>query len=171
MRHVSRERGRLWGVARVELWRATEDGESPVWYPGKRGLVLEREQRVGNLITDVGLDWIADQLADVPALAALSHMELGTDGTPPLATDLALGAAIAGSRLALTDPVTQSGNEITWATFWDLGVATNPSIEEAGDFNAPAAGDMIGRIAIGPFDKTDEHVMKITRTVTFIRGE
>jgi hypothetical protein len=157
------------GTARVRLFRFGSGRREP-WYP-KGLLKLEHEQFVGNLITDVGLDWIADQLATVPVLAALSHMELGTDGTPPQATNLTLGAPIAGSRLALTNPVTQASNEIVWSTFWDLMVATNPSISEAGDFNAAAAGDMIGRIAIGPFPKTDEHVLLIERTVTIIRGE
>lgn len=169
MRVRSQERGRPRGEARIRLFRAGA-GEMLPWYP-KAPLLLEEEQHVGNLITDVGLAWIADQIAPVPALAALSHMELGTDGTPPVAGDVALGAAIAGSRLALTTPVVQVGNELTWATFWDLMVATNPAIAEAGDLNAPAAGDLISRIAIGPFDKTDEHVLLIERTITFIRSE
>lgn len=164
-----RDRGGVRGEARIRLYRAGGCDHQP-WYPG-RPLKLEEEQVVGNLITDVGLAWIADQLAATPVLAALSHQELGTDGTPPQATDTTLGAAIAASRLALTNAVTQLANEITWSTFWDLGVATNPAIAEAGDFNAAAAGTMIGRIAIGPFNKTDEHVLLIERTVTLIRGE
>lgn len=153
----------------MTLWRAHRGTRQP-WYPGGP-LELEREQVVNNLIVDIGLDWIADQLSDVPTLAKLSHMELGTDGTPPQATDLALGAAIAGSRIPMTVLPTASGSVLTWSAFWGLMVATNPSIREAGDFNAAAAGDMIGRIAIGPFDKSDEHVLLIERTVTFIRGE
>ena len=169
MRAHYRDRGSLRGEARIRLYRIG-GGKVLPWYP-HGPLLLEEDQTVGNLITDVGLGWIADQLAAVPALAAISHMELGTDGTPPQGTNTTLGAAIAGSRLAITNPVVRLANEITWSTFWGAGVATNPAVAEVATFNALVAGDMIDRVSIGPFDKTALHVMLIERTVTFVRSE
>ena len=154
------------GMARIRLFRSILRAD------GRRQLELEQEEVVKNLITDVGLNWIVDQISAVPAVAAMSHMGLGTDGTPPKATNVALGAAIAGSRLAiLSGPTQSSPGKLTYSTIWDLGVATSPTVAESGTFNAPAAGDMLARIAFGPFDKTAEHILSIERIWTFTRGE
>jgi hypothetical protein len=166
---INKVRVSVVGKARIRLYRHAPRHSTLLVHGFP--VVLVQQQEVSNLIVDTGLAWIVDQLASVPALAPLSHMELGTDGTPPLEGDTALGAPIVGSRLAFATGPTQSGSDLIYSGFWGPGVATNPSIREAGDFNAAVAGTMIGRIAIGPFPKTAEHILLIERTVTFVRGE
>lgn len=162
---------RVRGIARVRLWGPREEREpvaKPAWWPkGTPLLQVEREETVSNLITTGGLGYITDQLADTPVLAALSHMELGRDGTPPEESDIVVKNPIAGSRLALTNVPAQSGATLTYLTFWDRGVATDPVVAEAGDFNSAAGGTMIARIVFGPFDKTADHILSIERIWTF----
>lgn len=162
------------GIARVCLWgpRPVIAGAPPSWWPsGVPFLELAVEEVVHNLITDGGLGWIVDRLAASPAQAPLSHMELGRVGTPPIGSNTTLLNPIVGSRKAITEvAAVQPGGKLRFLTFWDRGEATDPNVAEAGDFNAPVLGTMIGRIAFGPFDKTAEHIMTVERIWTFTRG-
>lgn len=164
----------LKGRAIVKLWGPGNSARSrsslPKWWPEHvPPLILERMTVVDNLVTDDGLEWVADRLSAAPALAAMSHMELGRDGTAPTGTETALLDPIAGSRKALDSGPLAVNNTIEMVGFWDRGEGTDPAIQEAGEFNSAVGGLCLARFVFPAQNKTAEHVLSIERAWTIAR--
>ena len=95
-----------------------------------------------NLVVNTGLNFIVSRMKDATA-TAMTHMELGTGTTAAACADTTLGAAISGSRTALTS-TTVSSNTITYVASFAAGTGTG-AVTEAGIFNASSAGTLLCR--------------------------
>jgi hypothetical protein len=94
----------------------------------------------------------------------MSHMEVGTNSTAAAAGDTTLGAAVAGSRTALTS-FTASGAVSTAVCTFGAGVGTG-ALTEAGIFNASSGGTMLCRTVFSVVNKGAADSMTITWTIT-----
>ncbi|QPJ61707.1 MAG: hypothetical protein G3M70_07330 [Candidatus Nitronauta litoralis] len=92
------------------------------------------------MITNVGLDHIADQMS-AKAAAAMSHMAIGVGTTAAAAGDTALENESA--RVAF-DSKTRTGARVDYIATFGAGVGTG-AITEAGVLNAGASGDLLTR--------------------------
>lgn len=124
---------------------------------------LKEERKIKNLVVDDGLDYIASRMKDATA-TAMSHMEVGTGTTSPVAGDTALETAIVGSRVALTS-TTVTSNAIEYVGDFPAGTGTG-AVTEAGIFNASSAGTLLCRTTFAVVNKGAADTLKITWTVT-----
>ena len=124
---------------------------------------LKEERKIKNLVVDDGLDYIASRMKDATA-TAMSHMEVGTGTTSPVAGDTALETAIVGSRVALTS-TTVTSNAIEYVGDFPAGTGTG-AVTEAGIFNASSAGTLLCRTTFAVVNKGASDTLKITWTVT-----
>lgn len=124
---------------------------------------VKEDVQLKNLVVNTGLNFIVSRMKDTTA-TAMSHMELGTGTTAAAAADTALGAAISGSRQALTS-TTVSSNTITYVASFGAGTGTG-AVTEAGIFNASSAGTMLCRTVFPVVNKQAGDSMTVTWTVT-----
>jgi hypothetical protein len=124
---------------------------------------VKEEREVPNLVVTVGKTFIASRMVGASA-TVMGYMEVGTSTTAASASDTALGAAIAGSRTALTSG-TSASNVATYVTTFAAGVGTG-AITEAGIFNAASAGTMLCRTVFSVVNKGANDTMTITWAVT-----
>lgn len=124
---------------------------------------LKEERKIKNLVVDDGLDYISSRMKDATA-TAMSHMEVGTGTTSPVAGDTTLETAIVGSRVALTS-TTVTSNAIEYIGDFPAGTGTG-AITEAGIFNASSAGTLLCRTTFAVVNKGAADTLKITWTVT-----
>lgn len=124
---------------------------------------VKEDVQLKNLVVNTGLNYIVSRMKDTSA-TAMSHMELGTGTTAAAAADTALGAAISGSRQALTS-TTVSSNTVTYVASFAAGVGTG-AVTEAGIFNASTAGTMLCRTVFPVVNKQSGDSMTVTWTVT-----
>lgn len=124
---------------------------------------IKDERHVSNLVVDTGLDYIASRMKDATA-TAMSHMEVGTDNTSAGASNTALGAAVSGSRTALTS-TTVTDNSVAYVATFGAGTGTG-ALTEAGIFNASSAGTMLCRTVYSTINKGAADSMTITWTIT-----
>ena len=137
---------------------------------GKVNVVLKDEHgnvkedfTVNNLVVDTGLDFIASRMKDATA-TVMSHMEVGTDSTAAGASDTALGAAVSGSRTALTS-TTVTDNSVAYVCTFGAGTGTG-ALTEAGIFNASSGGTLLCRTVYSTINKGAADSMTITWTIT-----
>ena len=124
---------------------------------------VKEDVQLKNLVVGDGLNYIVSRMKDTSA-TAMSHMELGTGTTAAANNDHALGAAIAGSRQALTS-TTVSGNTITYVASFGSTIGTG-AVTEAGIFNASSSGTMLCRTVFPVVNKQSGDSMTVTWTVT-----
>jgi hypothetical protein len=124
---------------------------------------FKARRMVNNLVVTAGKNHIADQLSSAPGGGAMSHMAIGSGSTAPAAGDTTLVTEI--DRNALTSR-TDAGNVVTYVGDWAAGDGTSADIEEAGIFNAGAAGTMLARAVFTQINKGASDTLKITWTVT-----
>lgn len=124
---------------------------------------VKQEFTVPNLVVDTGLDFIASRMKDATA-TAMSHMEVGTDTTAAGASDTALGAAVAASRVTL-DSTTVTDNAVAYVATFPAGTGTD-ALTEAGVFNASSGGTMLCRTVFSVINKGASDSMTITWTIT-----
>lgn len=136
-------------------------GKVDIVLRGPDGKVKE-ERHVSNLIVTVGKNHVADQMSD-QGEGQMSHMAIGTGNTAPAAGDTTLDTEL--DRNALTS-VTQATNDVVYIGDWAAGDGTG-ALEEAGIFNAGAAGVMLSRVVFGVVNKGAADTLKITWTITF----
>jgi hypothetical protein len=127
---------------------------------GPDGRVLARRQ-VHNLMTTLGLQHIADQLATVPDQAAMAYMAIGTGTDAPTAGDTHLQTEIHRHTLTSRDQGgTGKEDELHFIGDFaaDHGTGT---ITEAGVFNALAVGTMACRATFTGIVKTAADTLHI----------
>lgn len=124
---------------------------------------LKQTQTINNLVVDDGLDYIASRMKDTTE-TAMSHMEVGTGTTSPVAGDSALETAIAGSRVSLTS-TTVTSNAIEYVGDFPAGTGTG-AVTEAGVFNDATTGTLLCRTVFSVVNKGADDTLKITWTVT-----
>lgn len=107
---------------------------------------LKQHHKDHNLVTTVGLYWIAGRLLDASIPDAASHIGVGTGTTAAALGDTALETPL-GARQALAS-ASVLDNVVTYTATFAAGVSTG-AITEFGLFNAVSSGTMIAR-AIKP---------------------
>ena len=120
-----------------------------------------KENRVENLVLNVGLASIAKRMIN-DAEAKVSHMALGTDGTPAAGTDTQLGAEIGRVAMQSTTSVTETVTDdaVQHVAEFGAGVATG-TLREAGLLTAVAAGKLWCRSVFAPLGKEADDVLTI----------
>lgn len=126
------------------------------------------EQTVHNLVVQEGLNLVADLLID-DETTGLTYHAIGTDGTPPVSGDVALGAESARKTWTIKN---RTGSEITYEVFYLAAEATF-NIAEAGVFGGASASSTpdSGRLfshylqaydnSAGLVDLTFEYVLEV----------
>lgn len=118
------------------------------------------------MITTVGLNHIADQLAAIVE-AVMSHMAIGTGTTPENAADTTLGTEVA--RVALDSKVSSVGPpKVTYIATFGAGVGTG-AITEVGVFNDAGAGlgTLLSRILFSVINKSVNSTIEFTIEHTY----
>ena len=119
----------------------------------KAKLTLKIHDREGNLIevedasvfTTVGKQEIGDWMRGAGGTNPISHLALGDDDTPPLASDEVLGNELYREAI---DSSGRTGTTITITTVVDYGEGNGGGTQdykECGLFNDPSAGEMFCR--------------------------
>lgn len=114
-----------------------------------------------NLVVTAGLQHVAGLLAG-EAPTAMSHMAVGSGAAAPALGDTALTAELA--RVAL-DSNLRTGASVAYVATFPAGTGTG-TVEEAGLFNAAAAGSMLARFLTGTYTKGASDALEITWTLT-----
>lgn len=125
---------------------------------------VKDEVTINNLVVDDGLDWIAARMYDTGIPDEMSHMEVGTSSTAANSADTALGAAVAGSRTALSS-TTVTNNAVAYVATFGAGTGTG-ALTEAGLFNASSGGTMLARTVFSVINKGASDSMTVTWTIT-----
>lgn len=138
-------------------WRAELRG------PG--GELKEVREWSQNIIVNDGLDYLVDLLLNPATVGATMHyVAIGTDATPEVATDAALGAEVARAAGAFTAGGVGVGT--VEYTFPAAGGYEPAAIAEAALWDDPAAGTMFNRKTFPAFTKQAADTLKVTCTVT-----
>ena len=138
---------------------------------GKLNIVLrdkdgnvKDERNVDNLVVTTGLNYIAARMTDTGIPTDMSHMAVGSGSTAAALGDTTLGTEL--GRVALTGAEgAPSGNDIVYTATFAAGTGTG-ALQEAGVFNAGAAGTMLCRTTFSTVNKGADDSVTITWTVT-----
>jgi hypothetical protein len=117
------------------------------------------------MITDGGLDHLADQMLDTPTQNTMTHMAIGIGSTTEAATDTTLESEQA--RVSLTSKI-RSSNVVTYIADFPAGTGTG-AVTEAAILNAGTVGDMLNRIVFPVKNKGATDSLQITQTLTLQR--
>lgn len=115
-----------------------------------------------NLVVDVGKAWIAKRMAGQDQ--KITHMGVGTGSAAASAAQTALAAEVARKALLVAGGEV-AGRTVTHKATFLAGEAT-ANITEAGLFTAFAAGTMVARSNIGPYNKNPNDVLTIEWDIT-----
>lgn len=119
---------------------------------------------VPNLVVTAGKGFVATRMIGTGA-GVMSHMEVGTGTTDPVAGNTTLETAVSSSRTAFTSSAAVSGAVVTYITAFAAGTGTG-ALTEAGIFNASSGGTMLCRTEFSVVNKGAADTMTITWTVT-----
>lgn len=129
------------------------------------GLGQQEEYNFNNLVVSVGKTYIASRMSSNTS-NVMSHMAVGTNGTPATSGDTTLNTEL--SRIALTvTGGTPSSNTVTYSATFGPGVGTG-GLEEAGVFNDAAAGSMLCRTTFPVINKQASDTITITWVVSIV---
>lgn len=128
----------------------------------EKGEVVE-ERHIPNLVVTAGRSFIASRVVGV-ASAVMSHMAVGTSSTAAAAGQTALVAEV--GRTALSSG-TATSSDVTYVASFGPGVGTG-ALQEAGVFNAGAAGTMLCRTTFAVVNKGAGDTLQITWTVSVV---
>jgi len=123
-----------------------------------------------NLIVDVGIDEMAEAVFGVGGVGTtdFNFIEIGTDGTAPLATNVAIGAS-ACARIQDVAPdvnsATSGETSVSVISSFDGGTCAG-GIQEAGIFNLISAGQMLARSTFGTVTIGAGDTLNVNYTVT-----
>lgn len=123
-----------------------------------------QRQKGKNLVVTAGKNLVANIMLPAGATKP-SHMALGTGATVVAESNTALVAEVL--RAAFSPAPTVNGNELTYAaTITNPGPST-PAVNEAGIFNAGAAGTMLSRWLTQQFTMGVSESVTVTWILTF----
>lgn len=121
----------------------------------------ELVQETTNLVTTVGVDYVASRMKDT-AETAMSHMAIGTGTTAAAVGDTTLQTE--GGRVALAS-TTVTNEEVVYIATFPAGTGTG-AVTEAGILNAASGGTLLTHTIFTAVNKTAVDAMTITWTVT-----
>ena len=125
--------------------------------------VLKEERVIPNLITTVGITFIASRM-DGATANVMSHMAIGTGSTAAAVGNTTLQAE--SVRVAVDSSTASTATEIYVATF-PPGTGTGAGTE-AGVLNAASSGTLLCRTVFSVINKGASDSMIITWTITVI---
>lgn len=123
------------------------------------------ECTIPNLVVTVGKNFIASRMASAGA-AVMGWIEVGTGGTAPVVGDTTLQTALYRKAITVSGG-TVAGSAVTYSVTLNPGEGTG-SLQEAGIFNAGAAGTMLARTTFGTIAKAAGDTVTINWTVSLI---
>ena len=116
---------------------------------------------VSNLVTTVGLNYIADRMEGTGE-TVMSHMAVGTNNTAAALGDTTLNTEIA--RVALSS-TTVTADEVAYAATFPAGTGTG-ALVEAGILNNSSGGSLLARTVFSTINKGASDSVTITWTIT-----
>jgi hypothetical protein len=123
---------------------------------------LKDFREIDNIVTTVGKNLIANRMLAAPSVNAISHMGVGTGATAPAVGDTVMTAEIWRKPLV---SATVAGAVMTHTGQFLPGEGTG-ALQEAGLFNASAAGVMLARTTYAVINKASGDTLNVTWTVT-----
>lgn len=134
----------------------------------EKGNIIKDTGFIKNTITNAGLAQIALLAGDASAVP-FTYLAVGTSSTPPQATQTALAGEITDSGLerasATVSRVTTTQTNDTLQLVKLFNVSGSKTVEEAGIFNDPTAGTMLGRVLTGTLSLVANYSIQITYQV------
>lgn len=134
----------------------------------RAGKVLSDTGFMDNIVTTAGKTEIA-RIIEAGTGTLVSHMGFGTGSTAVAASDTALTTELTGNgytRKATTKSISAAGTVQYIATL--TGVTNNPTIQEAGLFNAATAGILVAHQLTGAVNlATAADSLEVTWKLTF----
>lgn len=122
---------------------------------------IKLQKTYPNLVVTSGRTFVASRMTGAGA-AVMSHMAVGTSATASALGNTALGGEL--GRVALTS-ATPTVNVVVYVATFGTGVGTG-SLQEAGLFNAGAAGTMLSRTTFPIVNKGASDTLQISWTIT-----
>jgi len=126
------------------------------------GSVVEKAY-IPNLVVNVGKNYIASRMIGATP-SVMTHIALGSNSTAAVNGDSTLGTEL--GRVALTS-ATSLDNVVTYTATFPAGTASG-GIQEAGIFNASAAGVMLARTTFPIVNKSTTDVIAISWAVSIL---
>ena len=120
---------------------------------------------IENLVTTVGKHVIAGRMLAAPPDPGPSHIAVGTNGTLPAITDVALGSESSRASAA-PGPHGRRRCGPDGGGFNFLAGDASGALVEAGMFNAAAAGSLIARTTFAVINKGPNDTLQVTWTLT-----
>jgi len=144
----------------MELQTFKVSGTLELVLTDKNGVV--QTQRKHNIVTNVGLAYIASRIKDASA-TAMTHMAIGSNNTAAAAGNTALGNELGRVTLDSTTLVTTTltNDTVQYVAVFPAGTSTG-TITEAGLFNASSAGSLLCRSVFAAIAKSAEISLTIT---------
>lgn len=124
---------------------------------------IKRTVKGRNLLVTNGATELAKIITSATSGTRPTHMGIGTSTTAPAAAQTALQSTATILALGSTS---RSANAITYSCTFGTGKGTG-TIQEAGLFNAAAAGTMFARWLTGAFVKGSTDSLTVRWTLTF----
>lgn len=129
---------------------------------------IKEERYEKNLVVNVGKAFITSRMIGTSS-GVMSHMEVGTNNTAAAGANTTLGAAVSGSRTALSSStqstVTTTNDSVTFACTFGPSIGTG-ALTEAGIFNNSSGGTMLCRTVFSVITKGASDTLTINWTVT-----
>jgi len=126
------------------------------------GSVVEKAY-IPNLVVNVGKNYIASRMIGATP-SVMTHIALGSNSTAAVNGDSTLGTEL--GRVTLTS-ATSLDNVVTYTATFPAGTASG-GIQEAGIFNASAAGVMLARTTFPIVNKSTTDVIAISWAVSIL---
>ena len=124
---------------------------------------IKEKREFTNLVVTAGKSWIASRMAS-GASTVMGYIAVGTSGTAAAVGDTALGGELARVSVTVSGG-TASTNTVVFAASLPAGTGTG-TLQEAGIFNAAAAGTMLARTVYSAINKGAGDTMDISWTIT-----
>jgi hypothetical protein len=120
-----------------------------------------------DLVVDAGLTEILNRMLGLSVYGSL-YIAVGTATTPPVGTETALGAEIAGARVAVST-VAVNGNQANLKAFFNTAQA-NGGVGESGILTASSGGTLVELGSETPVQlKTNTQEMIVEKVITLTR--
>lgn len=128
----------------------------------KNGVLIDT---IDDLITTVGLAWIANRIVGTGGVGAITHMAIGTGTTAPKV----VGATTLETETARVALTTSGGvptaNIVVFEASFGPGVGTG-TISELGLLTASTAGTLVTTNLKGPYTKDASDTLVFVATIT-----
>ena len=133
-------------------------------HDAETGELLHREIQDNKIVT-AGLNLVRDLIMGSGRYP--SDIAVGTDNTPPVAGDTALGVEVFRNVITRRIPTSTQG---TFQLFLGAGDANGNTLTEAGIFNRATIGDMLSRVTFADIIKTAAITVTLTWDITISEG-